>query len=427
LLPALLGLAGGRAARFSALPRLRRRAQRVAHRAVSDPEAGAGGAWTRFVVRFRVPLLLVGAAVLIVAALPILSMNLGLPTAATQPKDTTSRQAYELTSTSFGVGFNGPLLITAEGVSRPEQVAPLVDAVNRLDDVQLANLATIKNEIAVINVIPRSGPDSDQTKALVTAIRDDRSTLERLGNSDSVLVGGLTASNIDVSKKVGDATPLFLLVIAVIAFVLLTFAFRTILVPLKSIVGFLLSIGTAMGILVAVFQWGWGEGFIGVTSGPIISFIPVLMLAIIFGLSADYELFVVSRIKERFAHTGDARGAVLRGTAQSARVVTAAALIMTTIFASFMLAPDPTLKAVGFSFALGVLIDAFVIRLTLVPAFMAIAGAKIWYHPKWFARYVPDPDIEGEKIRHAHPDAQDALASGPILPGLGQARKEPLS
>ena len=184
-----------------------------------------------------------------------------------------------------------------------------------------------------------------------------------------------------------------------LAFILLTFAFRTILVPIKSILGFLLSIGAAFGAQVAMFQWGWGEHLFGITPSETISFLPIIMLAIIFGLSSDYEVFVVSRIKEDFTKNGDARSAVASaGTGYSARVVTAAALIMFSIFVAFMITNDPTIKAIGFSFAVGVFLDAFVVRLTLVPAVMAIVGSRIWYHPRWFARYVPDPDIEGKRL-----------------------------
>ena len=168
--------------------------------------------------------------------------------------------------------------------------------------------------------------------------------------------------------------------------------------PIKSIIGFLLSMAAAFGAQVAVFQWGWGKSIFNITPTETVSFLPIIMLAIIFGLSSDYEVFVVSRIKEDFTKTGDARGAVERGTGLSARVVTAAALIMFSIFVAFIASPQPTVKAIGFSFATGVFLDAFVVRLTLVPAVMAIAKAKLWYHPQWFSRYVPDPDIEGAKL-----------------------------
>jgi RND superfamily putative drug exporter len=187
-------------------------------------------------------------------------------------------------------------------------------------------------------------------------------------------------------------------------------------VPVKSILGFLLSMAAALGLQVAIFQWGWGEHLFGITPSETISFLPIIMLAIIFGLSSDYEVFVVSRIKEEYTRNGDARRAVQRGVGVSARVVTAAALIMFSIFVAFMFTNDPTIKAIGFSFAAGVFLDAFVVRLTLVPAVMAIVRSRLWYHPEWFARYVPDPDIEGQRLDHKLAEGELA-AAGASRPG----------
>ena len=215
----------------------------------------------------------------------------------------------------------------------------------------------------------------------------------------TLLVGGTTASNIDVSSKLTDALPIFLIVVAGLAFILLTFAFRTILVPIKSILGFLLSVVAALGAEVAVFQWGWLDGLLGVTKSAVtLSYLPTILVAIIFGLSSDYEVFVVSRIKEDFTRTGDARGAVERGIGVSVRVVSAAATIMFVIFCAFLTLKLVQVKPIALSFAVGVAVDAFLVRLTLVPAIMAIVGKNFWYHPKWFTRYVPDPDIEGAKL-----------------------------
>jgi RND superfamily putative drug exporter len=249
----------------------------------------------------------------------------------------------------------------------------------------------------LIKLIPESGPSDPATTTLVHTIRDDRAAIEGQTGAH-ILVGGTTASNIDVSAKLSAALPIFAIVVVGLAFVLLTFAFRTILVPLKSILGFLLSMAAALGAQVAIFQWGWGEHIFGITPAQTISFLPIIMLAIIFGLSSDYEVFVVSRIKEDYTTNGDARRAVQRGVGVSARVVTTAAMIMFFIFVAFMFTNDPTIKAIGFSFAVGVFLDAFVVRLTLVPAVMAIIGSKLWYHPAWFARIVPNPDIEGQRL-----------------------------
>jgi putative drug exporter of the RND superfamily len=202
-----------------------------------------------------------------------------------------------------------------------------------------------------------------------------------------------------VSTKLTDALPIFLLVVVGLAFILLTFAFRTILVPITSILGFLLSIAAALGATVAVFQFGWGASLFGAAKSPVtLSYLPTILVAIIFGLSSDYEVFVVSRIKEEFTKQGNARRAVERGTGVSVRVVSAAALIMFTIFAAFTTLNLSAVKPIAVSFAVGVLVDAFLVRLTLIPAAMAIIRAKLWYHPQWFSKYVPDPDIEGAQL-----------------------------
>jgi RND superfamily putative drug exporter len=399
LLPAILGFAGLRVVKFARLPRLGARAERVARRSAADPESSAGARWGRFVVRRRVPVLIAGIAVLGVLAIPAASIHLGLPSGASQPKDNTQRKAYDLTTAGFGAGFNGALLIVAQDVASSADTRQLATALDKMPDVAQVQPVVTQNGIALIKLIPKSGPDDPATASLVHLLRDDRAAIEgRTGTH--ILVGGTTASNIDVSAKLAAALPIFLIVVVGLAFILLTFAFRTILVPIKSILGFLLSMAAALGAQVAIFQWGWGEHIFGITPSETISFLPIIMLAIIFGLSSDYEVFVVSRIKEDFTRSGDARRAVQRGVGVSARVVSAAALIMFFIFVAFMFTNDPTIKAIGFSFAIGVLLDAFVVRLTLVPAVMAIAGAKLWYHPAWFARHIPNPDIEGQRLDH---------------------------
>jgi putative drug exporter of the RND superfamily len=406
LMPAMLGFAGTKVTRFLTLPRRPGRTartkgsdrpERTARRAANEPEKTAGASWARFVVRHRVPVLVGVVALLGVIALPALDMQLGLPSGSSKPVSTTQRRAYDLLSQGFGPGFNGGLLIVADDAPTTTSVQPIATALAKVPDVLRATVVTASNNVAVIQVIPATGPSNDATATLVNRIRTERTSIEA-GTGARLLVGGLTASNIDVSAKLSSALPEFLIVVIGLAFLLLTFAFRTILVPIKSILGFLLSVAAAFGAQVAIFQWGWGAGLLGITPGQTVSFLPILMLAIIFGLSSDYEVFVVSRIHEDFTRHGDARAAVVRGTGQSARVVTSAALIMFTIFVSFMLTDDPTVKAIGFSFSVGVFLDAFVIRLTLVPAVMAITGARIWHHPRWFARHVPNPDIEGRHL-----------------------------
>jgi RND superfamily putative drug exporter len=397
LVPALLGFAGTRIIKFTRLPLLGRHAERVARRSAAHPESTAGARWGGFVVRHRVLVLLGGIALLGALAVPALSMRLGLPGASSEPVSTTERQAYDLTTEGFGAGFNGALLIVSQDVHSAAATGQIAGALAKLPDVATVTPVITQNDMSLIKVIPKSGPTDPATNTLVNTIRADRASIEGTTGAH-LLVGGTTASNIDVSAKLSSALPIFLIVVVGLALVLLTFAFRTILVPIKSVLGFLLSMSAALGAQVATFQWGWGEHIFGITPTQTISFLPIIMLAIIFGLSSDYEVFVVSRIKEDFTKNGDARRAVQRGTGHSARVVTAAALIMFSIFVAFMFTKDPTIKAIGFSFAVGVFLDAFVVRLTLVPAVMAIAGSRIWYHPRWFARYVPDPDIEGHRL-----------------------------
>jgi RND superfamily putative drug exporter len=397
LVPALLGFAGMKVAAFTRLPLIGKRAERTARRSAADPDSPAGARWARFVVRRRWPVLIGAIVVLGVLAIPALSLQLGLPGAGSDPVSSTDRQAYDLTTRGFGAGFNGALLVVGQDVRSPADTSQMASALTKLPDVASVTPVTTANGIALIKLIPKSGPNDPATATLVNTIRGDRASIE--GDTGAhILVGGTTASDIDVSSKLSGALPIFLLVVVGLAFILLTFAFRTILVPIKSILGFLLSIAAALGAQVAMFQWGWGEHLFGITPTETISFLPIIMLAIIFGLSSDYEVFVVSRIKEEYTKNGDARRAVERGTGKSARVVTAAALIMFSIFVAFMFTNNPTIKAIGFSFAAGVFLDAFVVRLTLVPAVMAVIGSRLWYHPRWFARWVPDPDIEGARL-----------------------------
>jgi RND superfamily putative drug exporter len=414
LLPAMLGFAGTKVAKFISTPLRPGHPEAVAQIAANEPARTFGATWARFVVRHRNPLLVAGVALLLVLAIPALSMELGLPSGSAKPTSDTQRRAYDLTTAAFGPGFNGPLLVVADGVTSPAQVAPIAARLRALSGVASANQLANANGVAVVRVIPTTGPNDQATADLVNRIRDNRGTIEG-SSGTSILVGGTTASNIDVSTKLSSALPVFLVVVVGLAFILLTLAFRTILVPIKSIIGFLLSVAAAFGAEVAMFQWGWGKHVFGITPTETISFLPILTLAIIFGLSSDYEVFVVSRIKEDFTKTDEARGAVERGTGQAARVVTAAALIMFTIFVAFLLSDDPIVKAIGFTFAVGVFLDAFVVRLTLVPAVMAIVRAKLWYHPQWFAKYVPDPDIEGERLTHRISGAAPAPATDRTL------------
>lgn len=401
LLPALLGFAGDTVARFISPPLHPGRPEEVARIAAYEPEQTMGHAWGRFVTRFRVPLLVVGVAALALLAIPVTRMDLGLPSGESQPESSTARKAYDLVSRSFGPGFNGPLLMVTDlsNATGPDVAQTLTQRLQAESDVAAVRPAGSGDRLLLLQVVPKTGPDDQATSDLVTRLRDNRDRIEA-NTGATFLIGGTTAANIDTSNRLADALPIFLLVVVGLALVLLTIAFRTVLVPLSSIVGFILSVFAALGIQVAVFQWGWGAGFFQVTKAQTLSFLPIVILAIIFGLSSDYQIFVVSRIKEEFSRTGDAVGAVQNGVAHSARVVSAAALIMCAVFVAFTWVDNPIVKPLAFTLAVGVVLDAFVVRLTLVPAVMALVGSRMWYHPRWFGRYVPDLDIEGAELEH---------------------------
>lgn len=414
LLPALLGFAGSKVAKFVRTPLQPGRAKQVAQVAAFTPDRTFGAKWARFVVRFRKPLLVVGTAGLIVIGLPALGLQLGLPSGASQPESNTSRKAYDLTAEHLGAGFNGPLLVVADltRATDPAAVEGIASRLSREPGVTTAAPGVSQNGTAIIQVIPATGPNDPATADLVNRIRDDRATIEG-DTGATILVGGTTASNIDTSAKLASALPVFLLVVIGLAFVLLTVAFRAALVPITSIVGFLLSVFAALGVQVAIFQWGWAAGLLGVTPGETISFLPIIVLAIVFGLSSDYEVFVVSRIKEELAKTDDPLEAVRNGVGLSARVVTAAALIMFGVFIAFLAGGDPIIKSVGLTLAVGVFLDAFVVRLTLIPAVMSMLGNRMWAHPKWFDKYVPNVDIEGVALENRKPAPEPAGRAEP--------------
>lgn len=413
LLPAVFGLMGVRAARFSGL-RMFARARRAARQTVDAPERTAGTRWAALVSRHHGLALLAGLVVLAALATPIAGMHLGVTGAGSRPSTDTSRRAYDLVTKHFGAGYNGILTVVADPVPNAAAATRITQSLGRLDHVARAQLGVLANGVAVVSVVPREGPTSAATESVVHDIRAHRRALAA-GSGAQLLVGGTAAINIDTSAKLAAALPKFLAVVVGLSFILLSFAFRTFVVPLKSILGFLLSMGAALGAQVAVFQWGWLDSLLGVVKGPTLSYLPILLVAIIFGLSSDYEVFVVSRIKESYTKQGDARQAVLAGTGQSARVVTAAALIMICVFGAFVLAPNPWIKPIGFSFALGVALDAFVVRLTLVPAALSILGRHAWSRPRWFAR-IPDPDIEGERLQRALQKGRDQRVPAPPAP-----------
>ncbi|MFD8701488.1 MMPL family transporter [Kitasatospora sp. NPDC059648] len=362
-----------------------------------------GERWARFVVRRPLPVLLVGLAGLGAMAVPAASLDLGLPGGGSQAVGTDGRKAYDLVSDSFGPGFNAPLVVVvdAHGTPQPERaVQGVAGKLQGLKGVRtlLPPKVDRASGTALVPVIPTTGPDDEDTRALVNEIRDQRAGIESATGA-TIAVTGTTAANIDVSTKLGQALPPFVAVIVGIALVLLALAFRSVLVPLKAVLGFLLSILASLGAVVAVYQWGWLGGLIDVPKvGPVVSFVPILLIGVLFGLAMDYELFLVSGMKEQYVHGKAPREAVVGGVKGGARVVTAAALIMISVFGAFVLGHDPIVQPIGFALAVGVLVDAFVVRMALVPAAMALFGKAAWWFPKPLEKVVPKVDMEGERL-----------------------------
>jgi RND superfamily putative drug exporter len=401
LLPALMGFAGRRL-RPPAHSRLARREEALAERA-GAPARTAGARWGQFITRRPGLVVAVTVVGLLVMSVPALQLRLALPDNGTAGTETAERQAYDAVSEFFGPGLNGPLLVLVDGLdpATAEQNAGVVAAaIGGLGDVVYAAPQLLPNgTTAIVQVVPASGPEDEATGTLVGDIRDLAPDLAAQTGAE-VAVTGQTAVAIDVSDRLAGALLPFALVVVGLALVLLLLVFRSILVPVKAALGFLLSVGASFGAVVAVFQWGWLSGLLGVpTTGPVISFMPIILMAVLFGLAMDYEVFLVSRMREEFVHGGAPTASVVAGMRHAARVVVAAALIMFSVFASFVTIDDVIVKAIAFGLAVGVLVDAFVVRMTLVPAVLALMGRSAWWLPSWLDRLLPDLDVEGAKLR----------------------------
>jgi uncharacterized membrane protein YdfJ with MMPL/SSD domain len=403
LLPALLGFAGTRVARANRVLTWRPR-ERTADRPTLSVR------YARFVTRRPLPVVLAGLLALCLIAVPALHMKLGLPDGGSKPTDNTERRAYDLLTEGFGSGANGVLTVVVDApkLPRDEQrqlASGVADELKSFPGVASvsAPVQNARGDVTIVNVTPTSGPASDETRDLVGALRDRADEIpERYGIG--AYVTGTTALNIDTADTLAAALPTYIAVVVGLALLLLMVVFRSILVPIKAVGGFLLSIAASMGLVVWVFQDGNLADVFGVANpGPVVSFLPVLLIGILFGLAMDYEVFLVSRMREAYVETGDARRAVVTGYGQSGRVVAAAAVIMTGVFAAFILDPDPVIKSIGLSLAFGVVADAFVVRMTLVPAVMALLGRRAWTLPRALDRIVPDVDIEGERLMHSLP------------------------
>ncbi|MEX1007834.1 MAG: MMPL family transporter [Acidimicrobiia bacterium] len=359
--------------------------------------------WSRVIQRRPLPALIGGLVVLLLLTVPLLSMRLGFADAGNRPAKDTTRRAYDIVSEGFGPGFNGPLLLAAETPNGGADVAALSklsDALNApVPGVAFATRpqANAEGTVAIMQVFPTTDPQARETAELVSRLRDDVIP-SVVAKQVDVKVGGITAAADDFANYTAGRLPLFIGAVLLLSFLLLMLVFRSLLVPLKAVIMNLLSIGAAFGVIVAVFQWGWGASLIGVgRSTPIEAWAPVFIFAIVFGLSMDYEVFLLSRIREEYDRTGDNATAVADGLALTARVITAAAAIMVCVFGSFVFGSEVALKIMGLGLAVAVLVDATVVRLVLVPSTMELLGDWNWWIPKWLDRVLPRVHIEAGK------------------------------
>jgi RND superfamily putative drug exporter len=418
LLPAILGFAGQRLT-----PKPRSRAARR-----ERPDAVVmGERWARLVTGR--PLLTVATTVvaLLLLTIPALSLRLALADNGTAPPGSTQRSTYDTVAAEFGPGFNGPLTLlvqTHNAAERANAATKVAATVKQLPDVTAVTAPQYADDgvTTVMSVIPDSSPHDSATRDLVNSIRNQARALQA-STSAQVSVTGPTAVQIDVSDRLSSSLLPFAGLVVGLALILLLIVFRSIVVPIKAACGFLLSIGATLGAVVAVFQWGWLANLFGVSvTAPVISFLPIILIAVLFGLAMDYEVFMVSRIREAYVETGQPTTAVIRGGRHAIRIVTAAALIMFSVFASFISTPDATLKTIAFGLAVGVTVDAFVVRMTFVPAVLALIGRRSWWLPTWLDRHVPHVNLEGTTT-HTH-QPHDEASNWPTEPDQAPTERE---
>ena len=405
MLPAIMGILGERLR-----PRRTRRlmAEHDGFLPEPDPQQAPrrslGRTWVRLVT--KVPALTILVVIVGVGALaiPIKDLELALPDLGTEPQGTAARDTYDLVAEEFGPGYNGPLLVTADIINTTDPlgvVEELESDVAALDHVKEIQMATPNRgaDMAVVVVIPEGGPTDQSTKDLVGELRDSADGWERDLAISDVTVTGATAVGIDVTDKLSDALLPFALFVVGLSLLLLAMVFRSVWVPLKASVGYLFSVAAAFGVTAMVFEYGWfNEPLFVDVNGPVVSFMPIMVMGVLFGLAMDYEVFLVSRMREEFVHTRDARGAIERGFTANAPVVTAAALIMVAVFAGFVTSGWFMLQPIAVALAVGVLVDAFVVRMTFVPAVLALLGRHAWWLPGWLSRALPTVDVEGEGL-----------------------------
>ncbi|CRK53689.1 Integral membrane protein mmpl1 [Rhodococcus sp. RD6.2] len=408
-LPAFLGLLGKKAF-----------AGRIPFVKAPDPEAedavpGPATRYARWVARKPAIPLIAGVVLLGLLAAPAAGLKLALPSEATGDPATSSRQAYDLVSEGFGPGRNSPLLVVVDAreatVPADQAFNRVVETISAQDDVVNAQIIAMNpdGDTAQILVTPGSGPADQQTIDLMKSIRDGGSVLtEEIGVDYGVT--GQTALETDISDRLLSALVPYLIIVVGLAFILLMLVFRSILVPLTAALGFLLSVAATFGATVAIFQEGWG-GLIA-NPQPLVSFMPIFLIGVVFGLAMDYQVFLVTRMREEYVHGESAKSAMTIGFSHGARVVSAAALIMISVFGAFMLEDNAFIKSIGFALAAAVFFDAFIVRMVIIPAVMALLGDKAWWLPKWLDKILPNVDIEGEKLRRELPEA--AEVEGPV-------------
>ncbi|MEU9996554.1 MMPL family transporter [Streptomyces sp. NPDC050848] len=418
LVPALLAFAPVKVlrrrdrARFSEKPLSPRRQRKAAKQAEKDArrKPNLGSRWASYVLRHPVAVLLVAVVGLGAVAVPAASLELGLPGEGTMAPDTTQRKAYDLLSESFGDGFNGPLMVIVEGPDAAAAAKTVGERLAEQDGVAVVTPATpnAAGDTAILNVVPTTGPTDGATEDLVRSIRGLADGF-RADTGAEVLVTGQTAMFIDFSQTLNDALLPYLALVVGLAFLLLMVVFRSILVPLKAALGFLLSVTAALGAVVAVFQWGWLADVFGVDQpSPIMSTMPIFMIGVVFGLAMDYEVFLVTRMREAYVHGARPSEAVVTGFRYGGRVVAAAAAIMISVFSGFIVEDNDFIKMIGFGLAAAVLFDAVIVRMTIVPALFALLGKSAWWLPRWLDRLLPNLDVEGEKLSHMAPSGRGA-------------------
>ena len=394
LLPALLGALG---------PRIDSLRVPFAKAASADDRPHGWARWARGVADRPWRSAIAAMAVLVVLAIPILDLELGQNDISALPEDTTARQAYDGLTEGFGPGLNGPLLVASEFDSPAEaksQLPVLERSLSGAGDVAAVSEPSFSRsgEVAVLSVIPKSAPWDDSTVSLVEGLRAEQIPKALAGTGGSAHVGGQTAGYIDLATQISDKLPLMIAIVVGLSFIVLLLAFRSIMVPLKAAAMILLSVAAAYGVVTAVFQWGWASSLIGLDhSIPIVSFVPLLMFAILFGLSMDYEVFLLTQMREHFRQHGKADRAVVEGLANTGRVITSAAAIMVCVFISFVLNGNPVVKEFGIGLAVAIAIDSTLVRCLLVPAVMVLLGRRAWWLPGWLERLVPHVSIEGEE------------------------------